>query len=214
MTAAWRVLGIALTTAALLLLAWVSRAPLRVARSDSAVVRISIGARPERIENCRTQTDEELAKLLPQMRLRVVCEGTTARYRLELRRGGELLLAQQVRGGGFRHDRQLYVFREMRVSPGAGSYAVALTRIDTVTPEARPEAREGEPGREAVERTGGEDIMAGREAREADARRRRREEAVPAALTLAVDATLTSREVLLLTYDPELRALKAVRAKD
>ena len=200
-----RALGVALAALGLLALAWVSRAPLRVAAGDRAVVRISIGARPERIEQCFTQSDEQLSKIAPQMRQRLVCEGVTARYQLELRRDGELVLTQLVRAGGLRHDRQLYVFRETAVPPGKSSIDMRLTRIDTVASDASDETQE-------ENHSDSQDVQAGREAREAEARRRRRMASVPPALALSLQVSLEPREVLLLTYDPELRTLKAVRA--
>jgi hypothetical protein len=131
-----RIAGIALGAAFLLAMSWVSTAPMSVATTDSAMVRISFGARPERVEECRTVSDEELAKLAPQMRQRVICEGTTARYQLELRRGEELLLSQLVRGGGLRNDRPLYVSRDLPVASGTATYRVTLVRLDTIrTPD-------------------------------------------------------------------------------
>lgn len=127
-----RVIGVLLAAAALLGMSWISVAPLTVASSDSAVVRVSFGARAERIQECRTVSDEELAKLAPQMRQRVICEGTTARYQLEVRRDDEVLLTQLVRGGGLRHDRPLYVSRDIPVPEGEAHYRVTLVRIDTI----------------------------------------------------------------------------------
>jgi len=212
MNIAPRALGVALAAATLMAVSWISRAPMRLSSGDGAVVRISLGARPERIENCRTQTDEELAKLAPQMRQRVVCEGVTARYLLEVRHDRTVLWSQVVRGGGLRHDRQLYVSRAIPVPAGAGSYRVSLHRVDTVdaraaaTPPGDTGATIGTPA------DTGPDLMLGRSVREAEARSRRREEVVPATLDLSVEANLETNEVLLFTYDPEQRILKAVRA--
>jgi len=212
MKLAMRALGVALGAAALLGMAWASRAPLHLESGGGAVLRISLGARPERIETCRTQTDEELAKLAPQMRQRVVCEGVTARYQLEVRRDGALLWSQLVRGGGLRHDRQLYVSRALPVPAGAASYIVHLTRVDTVDASAAAQSRDDIDEVEREGRDSAQDIMLGRSRREAEALSRRRDEAVPAELALTVDAALEQGEVLLVTYDPELRTLRAVRA--
>lgn len=200
MTLAFRAVGVVLAAIILAAMAWASTAPLPIAATDQAIVRLSLGARPERIETCSTQSDEALAKVAPQMRQRVVCEGVTARYRLEVRRNGKLLHSQLVRGGGLRHDRRLYVSRELIVPPGSAAYEVHLVRIDTV---ATQEARRGDRDEEEDEEGG----MPGREKREADERRRRQEEAVPAELHLALQATLAAREVLLVSYDPEGRRL-------
>ncbi len=202
---AFRAVGVVLAAIILAAMAWASTAPLSIAATDQAIVRLSLGARPERIETCSTQSDEALAKVAPQMRQRVVCEGVTARYRLEVRRNGELLHSQLVRGGGLRHDRRLYVSRELIVPPGPAAFEVHLVRIDTVATQQEAERSDRD---EAEEEEGG---MPGRERREAEERRRRREEGVPAELHLALQATLAAREVLLVSYDPEGRRLIARR---
>lgn len=212
----------ALGAVILLAIAWGSVAPLKVARGDGAVVRISLGARPERIEVCRLQSDEELAKLAPQMRQSVVCEGTTARYSLQVRRNGQLLHSQIVRGGGLRHDRLLYVSQNLAVPAGAAVFTVRLARIDTV---ARQEREEDEPPAGEADKVDDEDraverfrvprpgeAMPARATREVDERRRRREESVPGDLSLEMNVTLEPREVLLVSYDQERRRLTSVRA--
>ena len=198
----WRSLGVALAAAVLLGVAWGSRAPLRVAPLEQALVRISFGARPERIEQCVTQTDEELAKVAPQMRQRVVCEGVAARYRLALFHDGRLVLSEVVRGGGLRHDRQLYVFREVAVPARPAALSMRLTRIDTV---GATEEEEDDDDDEEED----DELLGGRAGREREERRRRRAESIPPELRLDLRATLEAREVLLLTYDADRRRLIA-----
>ena len=217
MTVLERAAGVAFAGSAALAIAWASVAPMRLYESPDAVVRVSLGARPERIETCRVVSDEELERLQPQMRQRVVCEGTTARYRLEVRRGGVLLASQEVRGGGLRHDRQLYVFRELTVPTGRSSLDVRFVRLDSA-PAAR-EAGQG-AGQKEVEsedddldsRVRGSSVP-GRARREAEESRRRRAEAIPALLRLETNVTLSPREVVLVTYDADERRLVAVRGK-
>jgi hypothetical protein len=201
-----RATGIMLGAAALVAMAWASRAPMRLASEDRAIVRISLGARPERIERCVRQSDEELEKLAPQMRQRVICEGTAARYRLELRRGDEVLLSQTVRGGGLRNDRPLYVFREIPVPAGLSSLELRLTRIDTVAAPA-----EGDDDQREHEEREDADVMSGRDERDREERRRRRDQSVPAELELEIEETLAPGDVLLLTYDPATRSLQSIR---
>ncbi|MGK2934252.1 MAG: hypothetical protein ACSLFE_03285 [Gemmatimonadaceae bacterium] len=213
------IVAAALTAAGLLALAWGSIAPLNVARGDGAILRISLGARPERIEVCQRQTDEELAKLAPQMRQSVICEGTTARYRLEVRRNGELLHSQVVRGGGLRNDRPLYVSRDLPVPAGPAVFAVRLARIDTIPVEQRSDSsgddddddddgddRHVEGG--DVPRPG--DPPPARARRERDERHRRQGEAIPAELGLDLNVTLEPREVVLVSYDQRSRRLISV----
>jgi len=214
---ALRAAGVAIPFGLLLAMTWASTAPLRVTTSEDAILRLSLGARPERIETCRRQSDEELEKLAPQMRQRVICEGVTARYRLSVRRNGQLLHEQVVRGGGIRHDRRLYVSRDLHVRPGRGVVTVDLVRIDTVV--ARDEHEEEEEEEEEHDRREHREredelpgvVMPGRRQREAEERERRRVEDVPAELHLEVEATLEPREVLLVTYDPVSRRLVSTR---
>lgn len=208
MKKAIRYLAVATLSAAVLLaLAWVSIAPLEVALGDGAILRVSLGARPERIEVCQRQTDEELARLAPQMRQSVICEGTTARYRLEVRRNGELLDSQVVRGGGLRHDRPLYVSRDLPVPAGPAVFAVRLARIDTIRVEQQADSSDEDDDDDADDGDGGVD----RAQREVDERRRRREEAIPAELAIDLDVTLEPREVVLVSYDQRSRRLISVR---
>lgn len=209
--------GAAVGAAVLVGIAWASIAPLRVARGDAAIMRISLGARPERIEVCRRQTDEELAKLAPQMRQRVVCEGTTARYRLDVRRNGELLHSQVVRGGGLRNDRPLYVSHDLPVPAGPARFAVRLARVDTIPVEQRVSSSEDEEDDDddghaeggGVPRPG--EQPPGRARREREERFRRRGESVPADLRLDVSVTLEPGEVMLVSYDQRNRRLVSVR---
>jgi hypothetical protein len=201
-----RAAGAALAAGGVLALAWASTAPLAASRAPDALVRLSWGARPERIERCVTQSDEELTKLLPQMRQRVVCEGTTATYRLEVRRDGALVASGVVRSGGLRHDRELYVFREIPVPAGRSTLMVRFARLDSVPAELDQRSNRPDSG-DTLRGVIGPD----RARREADERRRLREEAVPSTLVLDTTVTLGAREVLLVTYDPDGRQLRAVR---
>lgn len=209
MKIALRAAGVIIAFGLLLAMAWGSTAPLRVTTSEDAIVRLSLGARPQRIETCRTQSDEELEKLAPQMRQRVICEGVTARYRLSVRRNGDVIHEQVVRGGGLRQDRRLYVSRDLRVPAGPAVFTVELVRIDTGSGKA--EEHEEEEKEEAEEEEEHERAMSpDRQRREEEERRRRREEDVPPELRVEVEASLEPREVLLVTYDPVRRRLVTV----
>src|SRR6187549_1661116 len=113
MTPIGRAVGVVAALVAPIGIGWASTLRTTPNDSASAVLRLAWTARPERIENCRAQSDDELAKIPAHMRQAVVCEGTTAAYRLEVRRDSLLLVDQIVRGGGVRHDRPLYVSRDI-----------------------------------------------------------------------------------------------------
>lgn len=208
-----RGLGAAAVAAAVLVpMAWASTASLRVDDEGAALLRVSIGARPERIETCVEQTDEELAKVAPQMRQRVVCEGTTARYRYVVMRDGRVIDSAIVRGGGLRHDRRLYVFREYPLAPGASNLSVRLDRVDTL--QSRDDSRERREDRDSEDRDSddrGERDSDSRDERERHERERRQAEAVPHELSVGVVATLREHEVVLVSYDQDQRRLVARR---
>ncbi len=147
--AVW-VLGAVAAAGATVGLAALSRAPLAAYPSDTPVLRLAWSVRPERIEHCRTLTDEELAGVPAHMRQRVQCEGRSAGYRLVVSIDGAPRFDTLVTGGGARGDRPVYVFRELDVP---------------------------------------------------------KEEAVPPVMTLDTDIEPAPREVLLVTYDIDRRAL-------
>jgi hypothetical protein len=190
--------------------------------SGEARLRVAFSARPERIERCRRVDERELANLPAHMRQSVACEGFVARYRLEVRRDDSLVASALVRGGGLRHDRQLYVLRELSLPSGRRTIDIRLTRIDAATPG---HGAEHEDDEHHDDRDARHDPIAGRrgaaDAPEDEDRAQRDEEEhehriadeVPASLVLRETGTLRPREVLLVTYDQAARRLRAVQAE-
>ena len=140
------------------------------------------------------------------MRQSVVCEGAAARYRLDVSRDGTPLATAVVRGGGLRHDRQLYVLRELAVPSGRATIEVRLTRLDSTRASDDTPHDDDSPHDDAPH-----DDARDREDRSGEERRRRMADEVPASLVLRETLTLAPREVLLVTYDQEARRLRAVR---
>ena len=172
-----------------------------------AVLRLAWAARPERIEDCRPQREEELAKLPAHMRQAVVCTGTTAVYRLEVRREGAVIADQIVRGGGLQHDRPLYVFRDIWLPPGDAAIAVRLVRVDAVSePTATSTPAPADSPRDHHSTAMADD----RRRREDEERIHRQEEAIPSLLSLDRRFHFMPRGVILVTYDAERRELVAV----
>lgn len=189
----------------------------------AVMLRVAWSARPERVEICTRVSDEELAKLPAHMRRRVVCEGTTARYRLEVSRDGVVLDTLTVRGGGMRHDREVYVSRELAVAPGAARYSVRFVRIDSSATvnddDQRPhvDSTLERQGADSARQRQGADTnrtpaLADRSAREDDERRRRIAQAIPPILAIDTTVTLAPRTVLLVTYDERQRRLVILQA--
>ena len=205
-----RAIGAATALAGVVGLAALSNFPVRVHEAPDARLRVAFSARPERIETFRRPSAEEEANVPAHMRQAEICEGTTARYRLEVRRDDSLLVTALVRGGGLRHDRQLYVLRDVAVPAGRSTVDIRLTRLDSSA--ARPERderhdeRRGDAGEEHERRDGDRDDDHG-----GDARRRRMADEVPAVLRYHETVELGPREVLLVTYDQSGRRLRAAR---
>lgn len=189
-----RALGVAFGLAATAAIVWASTVSVPVHRSEHALLRLAWSARPERIESCRQQSDEELAKLPAHMRQPVVCEGVPAEYRLSVRNGSRLVAEQTVRGGGLRQDRRLYVFEEVPLDTEEAAIEVRFDRLGSDPPF-----------------EGSTEEHRRRLAQENEAPLQPRGETVPSHLVLEQRFRVRPREVILITYSPERRALVAVR---
>lgn len=198
----WRALGIVIALLATGLLRWSSSysSGTRTAASHPAQLRLSLSARPERVERCRELSDEELSKLPAHMRLRTQCEGYTARYLLTIVLGERPLTTDTLRGGGLRHDRPLHVFQEHDVRPGTQRVLIEITRIDDAAAGAATDSS-------AVARQASDTLLGGRAERERDERSRRVAEAMPPRLALDTTLTLTPGGVALITFDQNSRRL-------
>jgi hypothetical protein len=179
MTPLQRIGGALVAVLVMGLVVWASQAPLTVHHREEGVVRLAWSLRPERIEDCRQRTPEELARLPQHMRQQTVCEGQAAEYQLTARRDGDVVVQRTVRGGGWRRDRRLYVFHEIPM-PSAESV------VDI-----------------QFERLGSGPAVGPAETLPADV--------APARLTFSARLSVQPREVVLITYWAEQRALIAVR---
>ena len=198
--AARLVIAVVSTAFGLGLLARASAAPLPFHDGATARLRLSWSARPERIEVCRTLSAEELAQREEHMRQRVECDGRFATYALRVESDGHLIGEAVVHGAGLRHDRPLYVLREYDVAPGVHRVRVSFTRREKTDGDAAAFA----PTASAEADTG---LFAGRAQREAVERARRARAAIPAHLELDTTLAIAPRQVLVVTFAPEHRAL-------
>lgn len=189
MRLAERAPGTAVAAAALAALTWASSVSTAVHQPADAVLRLAWSARPERIEQCRQRTEEELAKLPRHMRQPMVCEGASAQYRLTVKIDGRLVTDRIVSGGGLRRDRKLYVFQELPLEPGEAGIEVRFDRVDPDTP--------GSEAGDAQRADGIAPVAAA--------------ESIPPNLALTERLRIREREVVLVTYAVESRMLVAVR---
>jgi hypothetical protein len=102
---------------------------LVVADAPDAIVRLSWRAVGERIEECRTPSEEELASLPIHMRSREVCEGRLLPFRLQVRVDDALVIDREVRAAGAREDRPTYVFEEFALAPGPKRLEVSFASL-------------------------------------------------------------------------------------
>lgn len=129
-----------LATAATIASAWALAASSGVSVAwypdDAAELRLSWSARPERIEVCRTLSDEELAALPAHMRRKVECEGRSATYDLQVTVDDATLDLTLVHGSGLRADRPIFFLRSYPLEPGTRRLQVTLARREPPDPVA------------------------------------------------------------------------------
>jgi hypothetical protein len=103
-----------------------SRLPFPVERGDAAALRISgrVAGRP--IEDCRTPSPEELARLPVHMRRSQICERRLSAFRLVVSIDGVRALEERIEPEGFQRDRPGYVLRELPLEPGRHQLAARL----------------------------------------------------------------------------------------
>ena len=177
------IIGVAVAVGATAGLAALSRAPQQVHPTDAGLLRLSWSGQPERIEVCREVPEAELANLPRHMRQAVVCEGRSATYQLTVVQDGETLLEGPVWGGGVRHDRPVYLYREFAADPGSHHLIVRFTRLDEpAARDAPPDSASARPGRGRLDR-------------------------LPPRLALDTTIVVPPRRVVLVTFDPEQRGL-------
>jgi hypothetical protein len=189
MTSGRRIAGLMVALAGTVVVAWASTVPLRTRENGMGILRLTWSARPERIETCRPQTEEELARVPAHMRQKVVCTGESARYRLQVSRDGAVLLDEIVQGGGWRRDRPLHVFHEIAQAPGAAAIRIVFERIDHPTPPSDGTSSAAPPRPEA----GGRFVSD-----------------LPASITLEREFQFRSGAVSLVTYDAARHTLVVV----
>ncbi len=176
-----RAAGIVLAGVALLCLGALSRVTYDSGDSGSATLRLSWRVRGHHVDKCHRLTAAELERLPAHMRRAEVCEGYMAPYILSVRVDGVLLDSAVAAPAGARRDRPVYVFRELRLTPG--THDIKIGFVSTAT-----EVEAHAPGSDPVT-----DIDA------------------PAHLQFTSSMKLGVNDVVLVTYDPESGGLVARR---
>ena len=189
------------TAAGLGILAYASAMPVAYHNAETARLRLSWSARPERIEVCRQLSDSEQAEREEHMRQRVECVGNFATYALTVEVDGRAIGESVLQGAGLRHDRPLYLLRDFPVPAGEHRVLVRLVRRETTDNDAAAFA----PAIVSEADTG---IYAGRAQREATERGRRARAAIPATLVLDTVVAFAPRQVALVIFNTERRMLQ------
>ncbi|NIP83637.1 MAG: hypothetical protein GWM90_32180 [Gemmatimonadetes bacterium] len=189
------VVGGALALGVVLGIGSLTRLEYTATPADRAELRLAWRARVPRVEECRRLTRAEREALPVHMRREVVCEGRVSSYRLEIVVDGTVRHRSVVEGAGARGDRPLYVFEALALEPGRHAVRVAFERIGA---DAGPTASASgdRPPAEVSEPVPGRSPRGG---------------TVPDRLVLEERLELGSREVVLVTYDADARALVAGR---
>lgn len=178
-----------------------SAAPVPSRGAESSRLRLSWSARPERIEVCRTLSAAELEEREEHMRQHVECDGRFATYLLRVESDGRTLHESVVRGAGLRHDRPLFLIREIEVVPGTHRLRITFSRRETTDDDAAAFAGAASPEAD----TG---LFAGRAQREATEHARRAGAAIPPRLALDTVLTFRAERVVVVSLDAEHRMLR------
>jgi hypothetical protein len=194
------VLALGAAVVGALALRQLSLVPVGTPQSESALLRLSLSAQPERLERCRRLSDEEFNARPEHMRLRWECEGVTARYGLRVRVNDSTIATDTLRGAGLRHDRPIHTLREYPLLPGPLRVVIDVVRLDSSTPPPMADAEDAAlPDSQRP---------LSRESREQGERRRRMLSALPPRLVLDTSIVLGSSRAALVLYDPAHRALR------
>jgi hypothetical protein len=106
-----------------LLSQWPSYQPLP---PDTALVKVSFIHHGQRVAECRRLTDEELAKLPPNMRAPTRCERERSPVTIEVDLDGTLVVREVAAPSGLSRDGASSVYHRLQVPAGRHRLAVRL----------------------------------------------------------------------------------------
>jgi len=94
---------------------------------DQALLKLSFSHGAQRVGACRDRSDEELAKLPPNMRVRQDCPRERARVIVELEMDGAPLYRESLPPSGLSRDGSASVYRRFVVPAGTHHLAARLS---------------------------------------------------------------------------------------
>ena len=110
-----------------------SQVPFSADNSEAGALRLSWRIRSTTREHCRTLSQDELADIPVHMRQAEVCEIESVPYSLHVAIDNDTLVNRVLESSGARADRPLYVFEEVRLSPG--THAVDIRFFNRTDPD-------------------------------------------------------------------------------
>jgi hypothetical protein len=137
------------------------------------------------------------------MRQRVECEGRFATYALTVEVDGGAVHEQVVRGAGLRHDRPLFLLREVDLAPGSHRLRITLVRREQNRDDSTTSVTVAPLGPDTGR-------FAGRAEREGVERTRRARAAIPRYLMLDTTLVFAPSQVRLVSFDAESRTLRVI----
>jgi hypothetical protein len=97
-----------------------------VTEPDEALVRVSFSHAAQRLQECRQRSDEELAKLPPNMRLREDCPRERAPTHFQLEIDGQVMVDRVIAPSGLSRDGPATLYSRLRVPAGRHSFVARL----------------------------------------------------------------------------------------
>lgn len=93
---------------------------------DQALVRLSFSHGAQPIAPCRERTEEELAKLPPNMRVKLECPRERSPVKVEIEMDGKPLYDITARPAGLKRDGAATVYRRLSVAAGTHTFKARL----------------------------------------------------------------------------------------
>lgn len=123
-----RVARVVVSVVLLLGLAGLSQVPLSL-RADVSLVRLSFRLPGQALKTCVTLSDDELAKLPIQARMKERCTSEAVSYALTMTVDGKTIAQKTIAPEGLRGDRPLYVEEDVQVPPGQHAVTVRFEPV-------------------------------------------------------------------------------------
>ncbi len=100
--------------------------PYRQLAEDQAVIALAFSHAGERREECRRLSQEELAKLPPNMRIPMDCPRERSPVKVELFLDNELVISETARAPGLYEDQGVDVYRKVKIPAGKHDLRVRM----------------------------------------------------------------------------------------